>query len=142
MRRALAARVGHPGTYTAGIALRLSSEVRQSPLESEFRYIAHTAGLPAPVDQYEVFAGNRLIGRVDFAWPEALVVVEIDGYAFHREYGPFQDDRRRDRALRAAGWRVPRFTKADLEKPELVAEEVRAALLDGGVGGRVIDRRS
>lgn len=135
MRRTLAARVGHPGTYLAGVALRLSSEVRQSPLESDFRYLVHMTGLPAPVDQYEVFAGDILIGRVDFAWPEAMVVVEVDGYEFHREYGPFRDDRRRDRLLRSAGWRVLRFTKADFEKPEVVAEEVRAALQDGGIIG-------
>ncbi len=133
MRRALAARVGQSGVHAAWVALSLSSEVRQSPIESEFRYLVHAEGLPAPVDQYEVCAGDLLIGRVDFAWPEAMVVVEIDGYEFHREYGPFQDDRRRDRALRSVGWHVLRYTKADLKEPKAVAEEVRAALQDRGI---------
>jgi hypothetical protein len=133
MRRALAMRLGHTGTHLANVALQLSSEVRQSPLESEFRYIVHVAGLPAPVDQYEVFAGDLLIGRVDFAWPEAMLVVEVDGYEFHRDYGPFQDDRRRDRALKGVGWVVLRYTKADLNRPGIVAAEIRAALQDRGV---------
>jgi hypothetical protein len=134
MRRALAARVGHSGSHAAGVALSLSSEVRQSPLESEFRYLCHAGGLPAPVDQYLVHAGDLRIGRVDFAWPEAMLVVEIDGFEFHREYGPFQDDRRRDRQLRSSGWLVLRYTWADLEKdPDAVTAEVRAALLDRGV---------
>lgn len=134
MRRALAARVGHPGTFVAAVALRLSSEVRQSPLESTFRYLVHQGGLPAPVDQYEVRAADLLIGRVDFAWPEAMLIVELDGFEFHREYGAFQDDRRRDRALHAAGWLVLRYTQKDLETtPDLVVDEVRAALLDRGL---------
>lgn len=131
MRRALAARIGHAGAHVAHVTLSLSSEVRQSPLESIFRYLCHLGELPAPVDQYEVIAGELRIGRVDFAWPEALLVVEIDGYEFHREYGPFQDDRRRDRQLRSAGWHVLRFTAADLEKnPDGLVAEVRAALRD------------
>jgi hypothetical protein len=136
MRRALASRVGHPGSLVASVALRLSSEVRQSPLESDFRYLVHVAGLPAPVDQYEVVAGELLIGRVDFAWLEAMLVVELDGFEFHREYGPFRDDRRRDRALRSVGWLVLRLTKADLDDdPDGVVEQVRAALVDRCVLG-------
>lgn len=118
----------------AEVAWSLSSEVRQSPLESVFRYLVHMAGLPPPVDQYDVVAGELLIGRVDFAWPEAMLVVELDGYEFHRGYGVFRDDRRRDRALELSGWRVLRYTKADLdEEPDVVITEVRAVLNDRGL---------
>jgi hypothetical protein len=134
MRRALAARIGHPGTHVAGVALSLSSEVRQSPLESMFRYLVHRGGLPTPVDQYLILAGGLRIGRVDFAWPEAMLVVELDGYEFHRSHSVFRDDRRRDRALELSGWRVLRYTKADLdETPDVVIAEVRAVLTDRGL---------
>lgn len=135
MRRPLASRTGLPGSLVAAVALRLSSDLRQSPLESTFRYLTHLGDLPQPLDQYQVVAGDLLIGRVDFAWPEAMLVVELDGFEFHRDYGPFQDDRSRDRALHAAGWLVLRYTKRDLEStPEIVIAEVRAALIDRGLG--------
>jgi hypothetical protein len=134
MRRALAARAGHDGVPNAEVALALSSDLRQSPLESWFRYLVHNGGLPPPVDQYLILAGGLRIGRVDFAWPEAMLVVELDGYEFHRSHSVFRDDRRRDRALELSGWRVLRYTKADLdETPDVVIAEVRAVLTDRGL---------
>ena len=48
--------------------------------------------------------------EVDFHWPEARLVVELDGYEYHGTRQAFEDDRARDAALTAAGWRVIRVT--------------------------------
>jgi hypothetical protein len=134
VRREIAARVRAPGIRMAQLALDLACELRQSPLESDFRVLVHQAGLPAPVDQYVVRTGGQWVSRVDFAWLEAMVVVEIDGYEFHQGRAPFKEDRRKDRTMELNGWLVLRFTAEDLEEfPELVAEQVRAALIDRGV---------
>lgn len=134
VRRVLLGRLGQFGVSEGHTVLELGCAQRQSPLESWFRYLCHIGGLPAPVDQYRIVAGQLLIGRADFAWPEALVVVEIDGYEFHSGPKPFRTDRRRDRQLRSAGWHVLRYTKADLEDdPDNVIAEVRAALQDRGI---------
>jgi very-short-patch-repair endonuclease len=96
--------------------------------------MVHVADLPAPVDQYVIRHGGVVIGRADFVWLEAMLVVEIDGYEYHREYGPFRDDRRRDRAMRLAGWLVLRFTSADLtEQPDVVIAQVTEALRQRGM---------
>lgn len=47
--------------------------------------------------------------RADLVWPEAALVVEIDG-ADHRTAAKYADDRRRDVALQLAGYTVVRFT--------------------------------
>jgi hypothetical protein len=55
---------------------------------------------------------NVLIeGRVrDFYWPHARLVVEADGYRWHRSPTAFNDDRERDTELALAGYERLRFT--------------------------------
>lgn len=45
--------------------------------------------------------------RVDFAWPDVMVALEVDGW-HHRSPEGAAHDARRDAALRAAGWLVLR----------------------------------
>lgn len=52
--------------------------------------------------------------ETDFAWPDARVVAELDGWDTHRTHAAFQSDRRRDVALKLAGWTVLRFTHRDV----------------------------
>jgi very-short-patch-repair endonuclease len=52
--------------------------------------------------------------ETDFAWPEHKVIAELDGWETHRTRTAFQSDRRRDVALRLAGWIVLRFTYRDV----------------------------
>jgi hypothetical protein len=50
-------------------------------------------------------------GKVrDFCWPRQRLVVEADGYAYHRSPSALADDRERDVELTLAGWRTLRFT--------------------------------
>jgi very-short-patch-repair endonuclease len=48
--------------------------------------------------------------RVDFVWRDVRLVVEVDGYRYHRAPSRFEADRERDVTLRLKGWRVLRFT--------------------------------
>jgi hypothetical protein len=48
--------------------------------------------------------------RRDFYWPDARLVVEADGYRYHRSPSAFNDDRERDVRLVIAGLRTLRFT--------------------------------
>jgi very-short-patch-repair endonuclease len=66
---------------------------------------------------------------VDFFWPEARLVVEVDGRATHGTRRAFQADRDRDGRLAVAGYRVVRFTWFDLtRRPAVVADRVRRLL--------------
>jgi very-short-patch-repair endonuclease len=73
---------------------------------------------------------GRVAGfEVDFTWRAERLVVEVDGYAFHRTRDAFEDDRARDVALVLAGYRVLRFTWVQLtRRPGYVPRAVRQAL--------------
>lgn len=74
---------------------------------------------------------NYNIGRyrVDFAFPTAGVVIEVDGWAFHSDRHDFQHDRERQNSIMLMGWQVLRFTWLDLtEYPGRVLATIRAAI--------------
>jgi len=107
----------------------LVDPARGSVYESVFFLLVALAGLPTPVCQHEVRHNGSFVARADFAWLHRRVIVEIDGFAHHSDRAAFHADRRRQNALVNAGWRVLRFTPADLiERPDAVVREVRAAL--------------
>jgi very-short-patch-repair endonuclease len=64
------------------------------------------------VNQWLTAAGEEL--QVDFAWHRERVIAETDGFDTHRTRQAFRRDRRRDRLLSLAGWRVVRFTWDDV----------------------------
>lgn len=111
-------------------ALRLVEPQSGSVLESLCRVLLHLAGLVPTETQHVVRdAKGTWIGRVDFAWPDEMLVVEIDGFAFRSDRTSYRADRRRGNALVLAGWRVLRFSWEDvIERPDEVVAEVRAAL--------------
>ena len=65
----------------------------------------------------------RIAGlEVDFLFAARGVVVEVDGYRFHRTRKAFERDRERDALLAAAGHRVLRFSYDQVtSRPESVA---------------------
>jgi very-short-patch-repair endonuclease len=71
---------------------------------------------------------------VDFFWPDARLIVETDGYGFHRGRTRFEADRRRDARLLVAGFRVLRVTQRRIERePQRVVWEAGAAAGRGGL---------
>lgn len=95
-----------------------------SDLEREFAELLRASGLPAP--SHNVIVEGEL---VDCAWPAQRVIVELDGYGFHRGRHAFEADRRRDIKLQAAGWRVIRITYRRIrDDGPAVMEEIRRLL--------------
>jgi very-short-patch-repair endonuclease len=67
--------------------------------------------------------------EVDFAHLVRRVIIESDGYEFHSSRAAFENDRRRDSTLAAAGWLVVRVTWWQVvEQPTEVIERLRSAL--------------
>jgi predicted transcriptional regulator of viral defense system len=65
----------------------------------------------------------------DFRWTAQRLIVELDGFETHGTRAAFERDRARDRALLAAGWRVARITKRQLDDaPGTLAAELRSLL--------------
>ncbi|MEK9501875.1 type IV toxin-antitoxin system AbiEi family antitoxin domain-containing protein [Gemmatimonadota bacterium DH-20] len=89
----------------------------RSEAEERFLSLVRRAGMPRP----EV---NVRVGpwEVDFYWPRARVVVEVDGYASHHSGRAFERDRRRDGDLIARGLQVMRVTWRQMDdEPEGVS---------------------
>ena len=92
----------------------------RSDVEASFLQICLDHDLPRPqVNHYD----NGV--EVDFRWPRHRLVVEVDGWAYHRGRAAFAADRARDRRALASGRRVARFTATEvLRTPWAVAGEL------------------
>jgi hypothetical protein len=96
----------------------------RSELEDRFLHLCRRSGLPMP-------AVNVPVGRheVDFLWPEQRLIVETDGYRYHRGSQAFEDDHERDLDLDAHGYSLRRFSYRQVTKhPDRVATSLRQAL--------------
>jgi len=100
----------------------------ESPLELRLLRIVRRFGLPEPEIQYRVMEGARVVGRFDFAYPLAKLIVEVDGYRWHAGNHAWQRDRQRDNDLNRLGWTILRFTADDLRLPQQVARHISAVL--------------
>jgi very-short-patch-repair endonuclease len=80
--------------------------------EAERRFMEICANRSLPQPRTNAFVHGY---EVDCYWPDANLVVEIDGAAVHHTRRAFHQDRRRDRALATRGIRVLRVTWADLD---------------------------
>jgi hypothetical protein len=105
----------------AAIDLYLSGSAgTRSRLEDTFLSLLQFAGVTEPL------VNTHLEGEeVDCQWPQSMLVVEVDGPG-HERPAAKQNDARKDRKLRAAGYTVLRFTDIEIERRP---EEVLARLL-------------
>ena len=96
----------------------------RSDLERDFLRICREHRLPTP--EVNVRIGSHL---VDFLWRSRDLVVETDGYRYHRGRQAFRDDRARDLDLRRRGFEVLHLSEEQIEdEPEKVAEVLRARI--------------
>ena len=98
--------------------------ITRSRLEKDFVRLCDEHGLPRP----EV--NTHIEGmECDFVWRDARLIVEVDGYAFHRIRSVFVSDREKDVILRLAGWTVLRFAYEHVtDRPAWVAAAIRRSL--------------
>lgn len=130
LRDALA-RQGRNGTGVMRMVLEdrlLTAGTEESLLEARFVDLVRRHGLPTLVFQHEVWHAGRLMARVDAAYPDLRLAIEVDGFAAHSSPAAFQRDRTRQNRLVALGWTVLRFTWPDVVRdPTSVSRTIRAA---------------
>jgi very-short-patch-repair endonuclease/predicted transcriptional regulator of viral defense system len=107
------------GTATLN-RLTITGEVSKEQLERDFLAFLDEHGFPRPRRNHVVEGF-----LCDCVWPEQRLIVELDGGA-HRTTKRFHSDRRRDRKLTIAGWRVIRVTARQLDAE--LARDLLAAL--------------
>jgi very-short-patch-repair endonuclease len=100
----------------------------RSELEDRFLALCRRHRLPPP--EVNVSLGGL---TVDFLWRKSRLVVETDGYRYHRGSVAFEDDHDRDLRLRRLGFDVVRlsFRQVTRESAE-VAALLRRELAPGG----------
>jgi very-short-patch-repair endonuclease len=92
-------------TSLKAVLLNYAPAPTRSELERRFLRLCKKHRIDPPE------TNTRIEGlEVDFVWRDRRLIVEVDGYAYHRSPGAFERDRERDVRLEMAGWRVLRFT--------------------------------
>jgi very-short-patch-repair endonuclease len=120
-----------PGRWGNRQLRRLATVVGVGAAESERRLhrLLRGAGISGWVPSLRIVIGAAAY-EIDVAVPEARLAIEVDGFRYHSAHDRFQRDRTKQNALVAAGWRVLRFTWADLsERPGYVIDQIRRMLL-------------
>jgi very-short-patch-repair endonuclease len=130
LRRCVAALAPAPGRHPNKVHRVLRRRLRgyepgDSDLEMRFVRTLVAAGLPEPVQQHRVILGARRC-RIDLAYPDLMLAIEVDGWEHHRSRTTFDEDRARANDLVVAGWNVLRFTSTMTN--EQAIETVAAAL--------------
>ena len=64
------------------------------------------AGLRQPARQHEIYDSGQFVARVDLAYPDDRLAIELDGFRWHAGRRPFRSDRLRRNRIEAAGWRL------------------------------------
>lgn len=123
LREALEDHAGERGVKPLRSLLdRATFRLSDRELEVLFRPIAASAGLPVP--ETKVFV-NRF--EVDFFWPQLGLVVETDGFRYHRTAAAQSRDALRDQTHTAAGLTPLRFSHHQVKyEPERVRRVLAA----------------
>lgn len=102
----------------------VDADPTRSELERRFLRLCRRHRIPTP--KVNVRIGPFL---VDFLWPDKRLIVETDGYRFHRGRLAFESDRARDVELKLLGYVVVRFTHRQVvNEPSRVARTLRVLL--------------
>lgn len=115
---------GRYGSPSARRMLQAAESGAHSQAERILVRLLHDAGITGWKANY------RLRGcKVDVAFPDVQVAIEVDGWAFHSSPDKFEGDRVRQNQIVLLGWTVLRFTWLDLvTDPDRVIAEIRRAI--------------
>jgi hypothetical protein len=117
----------HPGAPILKAVLEehtAGTTVTWSDLEELCLEVTRAAGVQPPELNAFVDPGDGEPPiRPDFVWRAQRVALEADGFGSHKTRYAFEDDRRRDQRLIAAGWRPVRVTERQMrhERDRIVA---------------------
>lgn len=127
--------LGRQGRNGTGVMQRVLDErlltagTEESLLEKRLIDLMRRHDVPAAELQHEVWHAGRFIARIDAAYPDRKLAIEVDGFGSHSSPDAFQRDRTRQNRLVALGWTVLRFTWADVvQRPAMVARTIRDAI--------------
>jgi Transcriptional regulator, AbiEi antitoxin/Protein of unknown function (DUF559) len=111
--------VARKGRAGVGALRRLLDERTDAPrpagvLEARMAALLRAHGVPRAIPEYTVRERGVFIGRIDFAYPELKLAIEVDGFEPHTALDVFRNDRARQNDLVASGWTVLRYVWRDV----------------------------
>lgn len=125
-------RTSKQGRNGTGVLERVLAQLPEDPVHVEsglellFLQLCERFDIERPVPQLPVRVFGRDF-RLDFAWIDQRIFVEIDGAAFHSSPTQIANDGSRQNLLVQAGWTPLRFTYKDLtERPGFCARTINA----------------
>lgn len=105
---------------------KAEAAAKRRALEDRLAQQIHAHGLPAPEREFRF---HEVRGwRLDFAWPDLRIGVEVDGgtgpgrRGRHVQPQGFQNDVDKMNAATASGWRIFRYTASDVISGRGVAQ--------------------
>ena len=121
------------GRYGAALAyqlLVLAGGGARSEAERTAHRLLRGAGVGGWAADHEIVLRGYGRAVLDIAFADRRVLVEVDGWAFHRDLRAFLRDARRQNALMLDGWIVIRTNWFELrDDPEVFVRNVREALI-------------
>jgi hypothetical protein len=98
-------------------------------LERRFIGLLNQGRIPRPIKQFPLRLPNDRIRHYDFAYPPNRLVIETDGYRFHRLKDNWQRDLDDSNRLSEIGWRLLRLSWEDVtERSDYVIAAVKKTL--------------
>jgi very-short-patch-repair endonuclease len=125
LRATLDTYAGQPGVRKLRAILdRHTCRMTETELERRFFRLVRRAGLPLPDTQQQVGS------RVDFYWSELGLVVETDGWRYHRTPARQARDNRRMQGHAAAGRTAIRISHYEVRHEPARVEAVLARTIE------------
>lgn len=123
-------------------ALTDVAEGIRSAAEGDLKDLLRASGLPMPLFNATVFAGDTFVAIPDAWWPEFGVAVEVDSHEWHMSPEDHARTLERQRRMGARSIVVLPFTPKQIRKqPAAVVAEIRDAL-DNARGRPPLDLRT
>jgi hypothetical protein len=125
--RVLARSPRAPGARRLAEALSEEVPFTRSDLEDATLSLFRSFSVPKPDSNAWIWDGEKLV-EVDFVWREFGLIVEVDGWRYHRSRWRRRQDAAKTAALEAQGWTVLRFSEFEVAgTPAQLAATVLAA---------------
>ena len=122
--------IGRPGRSGAGVLRAvldrraLGTQASDSPAEVVLADALRAQGAPLPVYHHQIRVGHDVF-EVDFAYPEVMLAIEVDGYGPHVDPDQHDEDCRRQNLITDVGYLLRRFSaRRVFSRPHHVAAEI------------------
>ncbi|OBA88489.1 hypothetical protein A5662_25180 [Mycobacteriaceae bacterium 1482268.1] len=119
IRAAIVEQKGRRGIVKVRELIEHADGRAESAMESETRLVFIDGGVPLPELQFEIVDKCGDLWRVDFIWPDAMLVAEYDSMEWHANPAAVKRDRIKTARLQECGYSVLPIVVDDVRRNQL-----------------------